>query len=287
MIVISLTTVFIAATALGLILVSINVRGLRNYFDSRLKQLEWSMSTRISLQRADLNFTYAEYAFITAAIGIGAFLITILISHSAIFSIGIAMAAMFIPRLHVNQRINNRRKEFTNHFSNTLRFMGSSLKTGTSITESISLVSQFQPAPICDEFAKLHTAIVHSGNFEDCLNDLYQRMPTEEVDKFVTTIGLGMRTGGALSEILQGLADEIDKRIQVEGEIKSKVAPGRMEAMILVAMPAVLFFALYGLKPDFMQPALANAVSQKLLIGALFWQIVGAVLTHKIINIRI
>lgn len=287
MIVSMLITVFIAATALGLVLVSINTRGIRNFFDSKLQQIVWSASVKTSLQRADLNFTYAEYFYITAISATILMGIGWVISQFLPLAVVAGIAGMIMPRLYVNHRIAARRKQFTLHFSDTLRFISASLKPGISMTETIEIVSRTMPYPINDEFAKLHAGLVYSGSLDKCLDDLYERMPTEEVDDFVTLVKLWAESGGSLSESLAGLADDIDQRLEVEGDIKSKTAQGKMEAAVLVCMPAIFFFVLYAVKPDFIQPALNNSISQMLLLGAVGWQIVGALLTYKIINIRI
>ena len=64
------------------------------------------------------------------------------------------------------------------------------------------------------------------------------RMPSLDVQFFVSAVLLQKRTGGNLAELLDKLADIIRERFKLRARIRAVSAQGLMSGRILAAIPA-------------------------------------------------
>ena len=76
---------------------------------------------------------------------------------------------------------------------------------------------------------------------EGALWKLYERVGLPEYAFFAVTIGLQAQTGGSLVETLQNLQDIVRKRVALSKRGKALAAEARMSAMILGALPFVMW----------------------------------------------
>jgi tight adherence protein B len=56
---------------------------------------------------------------------------------------------------------------------------------------------------------------------------------------------------------------------------------------VLLALPFVLFIAVYQLNPDYLKLLFTDPMGKKMLAGAIFMQVVGALVIRKIVSIKV
>ena len=62
---------------------------------------------------------------------------------------------------------------------------------------------------------------------------------------------------------------------------------GRLSGVVLLALPFVLFLAVYQLNPDYVKVLFTDPMGKKMLTVAVIMQIVGALVIRKIVNIKV
>ena len=62
---------------------------------------------------------------------------------------------------------------------------------------------------------------------------------------------------------------------------------GRLSGIVLLALPPVLFLAVYRLNPDYVMPLFTDPMGRQMLAGAIVMQLLGAIVIKKIINIKV
>ena len=62
---------------------------------------------------------------------------------------------------------------------------------------------------------------------------------------------------------------------------------GRLSGIVLMALPVLLFFAVYYLNPDYVMLLFTDPMGTKMLAVAVFLQVVGALVIRKIVNIKV
>ena len=62
---------------------------------------------------------------------------------------------------------------------------------------------------------------------------------------------------------------------------------GRLSGIVLIALPFLLFAAVYQLNPDYITILFTDTLGKQMLAIALFLQLLGALMIKKIVNIKV
>src|SRR5207344_3029526 len=141
--------------------------------------------------------------------------------------------------------------------------------------------------PIGGEFSRTFEEQNLGKPLEEALTDLTKRVPNLDLKFFATAIILQRQTGGDLAEILDKIGHLIRERFKIWGQVQALTGEGRLSGIVLLALPPVLFLAVYRLNPDYVMPLFTDPLGHQMLIGAVIMQIVGALVIRKIVNIKV
>jgi len=212
-----------------------------------------SMGDRIAreLARADLKFKVAEYyalVFIsTVVLGLGAWLIQ---GHPFSILIG-GVVGYFAPRFYVKRQQVARLRKFDDQLGDMLNLMVNGLRAGYSTMQAMEAVSRELPSPISDEFRRVVQEMQIGITMEKALDNLFRRIPSEDLDFVITAINVQREVGGNLSEILDTISFTIRERVRIKGEIRVMTANVRSSGTILSLIPLVLAAALWFVSPEY------------------------------------
>ena len=98
---------------------------------------------------------------------------------------------------------------------------------------------------------------------------------------------LQRQTGGDLAEILDKIGYLVRERFKIWGQVQALTGEGRLSGIVLLALPPVLFLAVYRLNPDYVMPLFTDPMGRQMLAGAVVMQLLGAIVIKKIINIKV
>ena len=90
-----------------------------------------------------------------------------------------------------------------------------------------------------------------------------------------------------MAEILDKISRLIRERFQIFGQIQALTGEGRLSGIVLLALPPLLFIVMLNLNYEYVIMLFNDPLGQKMLIGAIVLQIVGALVIKKIINIKV
>ncbi len=127
-----------------------------------------------------------------------------------------------------------------------------SVAAGIPLSEAMRSISQEAPEPSREEFVRVVSAVAIGQHLESALWKLYERVGLPEYAFFAVTIGLQAQTGGSLVETLHNLQDLVRKRVALSKRGKALAAEARMSAIILSALPFVMFVLLSFLMEGFL-----------------------------------
>ena len=124
-------------------------------------------------------------------------------------------------------------------------------------------------------------------SLDESLRSLTDRIPNLDLKFFVTALILQRQTGGDLAEILDKIGELIRDRFRIWGQIQSLTGEGRLSGVVLLALPFVLFIAVYKLNPEYVMVLFRDPAGKELLAVAVVMQILGALVIRKIVNIKV
>ena len=92
-------------------------------------------------------------------------------------------------------------------------------------------------------------------------------MPNLDLKFFATAVILQRQTGGDLAEILDKIGYLIRERFKIWGQVQALTGEGRLSGIVLLALPPVLFVAVYRLNPDYLMLLFTDPMGKKMLVG--------------------
>lgn len=200
----------------------------------------------------------------------------------------VAFAAFLFVVAFIIRFLGGREKrKFEKQLPDTLTLMSTSLRAGYSLLQATEAVSAEAPDPTAREFGRAIAEARLGRSVTDALVGVVDRTQSKDFEWAVMAIEIQREVGGNLAEVLQTVGDTMRARNRLKGEIKALTAEGRISALVLGALPFILFGFLWATNRDYLEPLITNVFGQiaigvgiLLMAGGLFW-------LKKIIEIEI
>lgn len=180
-----------------------------------------------------------------------------------------------------------RQKKFGEQFPDAIDIIVRSLRAGHPIPVAISMVGRELPDPVGTEFGMVADEVTYGADIESAMRSLYFRVGQDDLPLFVTAVAIQGSTGGNLSEILENLSGVIRQRFKMRRKIRALAAEGRFSALLLSALPIVMFMILKFVAPDFYGKVWHEEATFWGLSIAGAWMLAGNVFMYKLVNFRI
>ena len=180
-----------------------------------------------------------------------------------------------------------RRTKFNDQLPEALATMSNALRAGFSISQAFESVVDQGEKPMSEEFAILQQQLRIGMSFEDALESMSQRVGSDDLTLVTTAILISRKTGGNVTEIFDKISETIRGRMKIERKVKTLTAQGRMQGIVVSAMPPLLGLAMTLIKPNLMIPFLTSfmGIMSVLVMCALIF--VGWLMIRKIIKIDV
>ena len=182
---------------------------------------------------------------------------------------------------------NKRREKFNLQLPEALATMSNALRAGFSISQAFDSVVEQGEKPMSEEFTILQQQLKIGMSFEDALESLSQRVGSDDLMLVTTAILISRKTGGNVTEIFDKISETIRGRMRIERKVKTLTAQGRLQGIVVSAMPLFLGLIMTLIKPGLMIPFLTSffGIVAVLVMCALIF--VGWLMIRKIIRIDV
>ncbi len=237
--------------------------------------------------QAEVTIAPIKFFGFCGALGIGA-TVALAFTGAPIATAPVAgVFAGFIPVLWLSMKRKRRFGKFAKQLPDALELIARALRAGHSLASGFSLVADEMKAPIGSEFRRAYEEQNLGVALDDALKSMTKRMPNLDLKFFVTAVVLQRQTGGDLAEILDKIGRLVRDRFAVWGAVQALTGEGRLSGIVLLALPPVLFVAVWRLNPDYVMPLFTDPMGRQMLLGAVVMQFLGAAVIRKIINIKV
>lgn len=210
------------------------------------KRLKRRGPGRLSVERfeqAGLKRQPGDYLLMAGAITFTATIIGFLLG-------GLFMAVMFILATPLglygvlNLLRSRRRRKFDDQVPDTLQMFTGGLRAGHSLLRAIDAAAQENEAPMSEELSRIVNETRIGRDLGEAIINVSERTQSEDFQWIAQAIDIHREVGGDLAEVLDHLGETIRDRNQVRGQVRALSAEGRMSALVLMALPIVMFFGL-------------------------------------------
>jgi tight adherence protein B len=199
----------------------------------------------------------------------------------------IAMAGLAAPKIFLALWKNRRTAQFDEQLMDALILIGNALRSGLDIATGIELVSTNMKAPISEEFGQALNAYRLGGSLETALMEMTRRIPSRTLETTVVSIILQRDTGGNLIKTFEQLVQTIREESKLQKKVRAISAQGRTQVAFLSIFPWGMALLLYVLSPEMIEPALSQTWGQLTLAGLIVWELIGIVVTKRIVTVDV
>ena len=192
-----------------------------------------------------------------------------------------------LPRLLLKNIRKRRQRKFNLQLEDALGMMSSALKAGFSIHQALDEIANCDMHPVGIEFRLLTNELRLGVPLDQALDNMSARVESDDFDLVVTAIITARQTGGELSSALERVAALIRERVRIAQKVHALTAMGRLQALLIGAMPFLLLFGLHHIAPQMMQMFFNSAVGIFALAAVIILVICGFFAIRKITTIEV
>jgi tight adherence protein B len=255
--------------------------------DDMVTRRGFGTSMQTDLARADLKLRISEFMALTALSIVAFFFLARLIFGSTLLGLVFAVVGFFAPRLYVNIRKGRRLNAFNDQLGDTITLLANSLRSGYTIVQSMKTVAEQLPDPMATEFHRVTQEIGLGLHYEEALNNLLRRVPSDDLDLMITAVNIQGKVGGNLAEILDVIGHTIRERVRIKGEIRVLTAQQMISGYILTALPVILGLVLYAINKSYVGRMFTEPCGWIMIGVAVVMIASGFLIIRKIVNIEV
>lgn len=160
--------------------------------------------------------------------------------------IGIGLPVTVLARIR-----RRRANEIARQLPDTIDLMVRSLRAGHPLNAAFQVIAREMPDPVGSEMGIVADAITYGDDLTDAVLDFADRVGVEDARYLAVAINIQAGTGGNLAHVLEALSQVIRNRFAMMRKIKALSAEGRITAVIVSAVPPLIFVALNVLSPTY------------------------------------
>jgi tight adherence protein B len=244
-------------------------------------QFDLVQRVKAMLEQSGLELTPRRLLLLTVAAGLAGAALPMLFFHNGLMAAIGALVAVGLPALYVQQKRKARLSKMLAQLPDALDLMARVIRSGQTMSQALQAVADEFDVPIAGEFAYCFEQQNLGLAPELALRDLARRAGLLEIKIFVLAMLVQQQTGGNLAELLDKLATMVRERFKLRGKISAATAEGRLQALILLALPPVLGLLVLALNRDYGAVLLEHYY---LLVYMLISELIGAVWIRRIVN---
>ena len=203
---------------------------------------------------------------------------------SPLLGLGAAVPVALLPLLYLRFRKKRRVAAFNAALPEAIALCGRSLRVGHSLVAALSILAEEAAEPARTEFAEVFKKQNYGLPLRDALLQMLDRVPSVDLQVFVTGILVQKDTGGNLAEILDRIVEVIRERLRIGRDVRVHTAQGRLTGWILCLLPPIMLLLINVMNPGYSNVLFQEPTGRKLLYAGLGLLAVGAFLIRQIVN---
>jgi tight adherence protein B len=263
----------------------------RDQIEGTLKELEARQAKRksiplnVRITQAGLSWSKQQFFLISGGLGLGAFLLFLMVDAGLWAALAIAFAAGFgLPRWILRFLKKRRETKFLAAFPDAVDTIVRGIRAGLPLLDSMRIIAADAPEPVRSEFrAIMETQAIGMPIGEACTK-MYERIPLSEANFFGIVVSIQQKSGGNLSEALANLSRVLRDRKKMKGKIQAMSMEAKASASIIGALPIIVGSLVYLTSPQYIELLWTHPTGRMMLAGCAIWMAMGIMVMRKMIN---
>jgi tight adherence protein B len=204
-----------------------------------LERRGWTRKMAAALDLAGVRMPPADFLVFVAAGGLVAALVGFVLAGPLLAVLFLGCAPV-LAKVLLGIMTTRRQRIFADQVDNTLQLFAGSLRAGHSLLRAVDAVAKESEAPTSEELARVVAETRMGRGLDESMEQIAQRMGSEDFSWVAQAIGIHREVGGDLAEVLDRIGTTIRERNQIKRQVKALAAEGKMSAYILMGLPVVI-----------------------------------------------
>jgi tight adherence protein B len=267
-----------------------NQRGLARLL-ARIDQLvsgqSFARKLALRLAQANLRLTGPEFMVVVLSAGVVGAAFGYALQRHIASAMGGGALALVVPWIWLERKRTKRVNAFHKQLVDVLALVVGSLRGGHALMTALDLVSRELAPPACEEFSRVLREVGYGLTQTEALNNLVERMETDDLQLVVTAVNISHEVGGNLSMVLEKIADTIRERVRLQGEIRVLTTQQRLTSYLLVALPFALSGILSLINPDWIMRLFKPGWIRIIPALAVAFEVIGFFIVQSLTKIEV
>jgi Flp pilus assembly protein TadB/uncharacterized protein YegL len=199
----------------------------------------------------------------------------------------VGLAAPFITRSLVKNRIRRKRSAFAEELPDNLEVLAGALRAGHSLIGAMGVMVDGATEPSKTEFRRVLQDEQLGVPLDQALMVMATRMDNLDVEQVAIVTRLQREAGGNTAEVLDRVVENIRGRMELKRLVRVLTAQGRIARYILTGIPVVLLLFFLWVNPVWLEPLWTDTVGQFALAMWVIMLVAGWFAIKKIVDIEV
>ncbi len=250
------------------------------------KSLIGNIKNSLDLVHSTLTFEMAMTQLLLGA-AILTFLLTLITGS---IYVGLLLALVVTPlifRQIIQSKLRKERDEFREDLPDLLNILAGGLRAGLSLHQALEAYSVENRGEVSLQIRRALSEMSIGSPIDTALMGIAQRMQSEDLTWTVTALTIQKTVGGSMATILETAYDTVRGRADINREVRTISAEGRLSAYVLMALPFGIFSFLFLTRREYIEVFWTETIGL-VLLGFVFASLfIGWIWIRKVVEIRI
>jgi len=256
------------------------------FWNHILSRIDFVKILETRLTQADLGWSVGRVTIAMLLLGTTGFLILNRFLPLFASLLG-GLVLGFAPYMYILYVRNKRFEKFRESFPDVLDSLARAMRAGFPLSPAMEVVITEAPQTVAAELRRASIEANLGLGWQRALENLGQRIPLLEVNLFVAAVQLHSRTGGKLSEVMGGLAENMREVGSIRGEVRAMAAHGKLTGIILTILPLGIAAMMMIVSPGYMVVLWQHPLGKNLIAAAVVCLLLAHVVIRRIVDIEV
>lgn len=226
-----------------------------------------------------------RWLIVWSVIVLGAFLTLTVVFGSLPLGLLVALLLGVAPWYVLRRMAESRRQKIEDQLADAMVALASAIKAGLSLAQSLDILAQQCPKPICQEFKQIVGEYQLGKPLERCLVEAKTRLRSENFALFAAAMEASRESGGRLNETVDRIAHSVRELQRLERKIRAETAQARTSALYMSLAPFfILALYYFFLDPINTERLFTTFLGQIMLAIAVLFDVVAYLWARKILS---
>ena len=247
-----------------------------------------TISERLERLRLDAGWKSPAHVVILAIVGLAAlaFGACLLLRYDLWLSLAVPSTITIVFWITTKRRIRARAALFERQLVDALGIAARALRAGHPLSSCFQLVSEEIDEPISRIFGEICQEQALGVDLRESMQRVASAGGNPDLKLFATAVGIQLRTGGNLAELMDTLAGVMRARMQLHRRVRVLTAQAHMSKQILIGLPIFMFVLMNIIAPDYMAVLYTTWLGRTMLMVTVINVLVGSWIMGKLSVLR-